>query len=43
MKQNGAQVSLTAEDIAEKYNARIVFKPGKEKAKSIFSQFERGY
>lgn len=29
MKQNGIQISMSSEDIAEKYNTKIVFKPGK--------------
>lgn len=29
MKQNGTKISSSAEDIADKYNAKIVFKPGK--------------
>lgn len=31
MKQNGTQISMSAEEIAEKYNAKIVFKPGNAK------------
>lgn len=30
MKQNGTQISKSADEIAEKYNAKIVFKPGKK-------------
>lgn len=31
VKQSGANISMTAEEIAEKYNTKIVFKPGKLK------------
>lgn len=28
IKQNGTHIPLTAEDIADKYNAKIIFRPG---------------
>lgn len=41
MKQNGTQISMSAEDIAEKYNARIAFKPGKKRAEQILIEPNR--
>lgn len=42
MKQNGTKISSSAEDIADKYNAKIVFKPGKSnKTWFLFNQSRR--
>lgn len=38
MKQNGTQISMSAEDIADKYNAKIVYKPGKNLSPHIKEQ-----